>query len=368
MLARGTGGELYESYNDLGAAMEQMLQRTGVTYVLAVQPERSGPEGEFHKLKVDLVKPVRGARLVHRPGYYPPKPYAEQDPIEKLLAAANQVMSGEESDAIAISVLAAPFRAPGGAGREKAYVPVVIEVGGETLLAGPQPSSLPVEIYAYALDEVGAVHDFFSQTVMLDVAKAGAPLRQQGLKFFGHLDLLPGDYSLRVMVRNAVSGVSGLKVATVRVPGAGTAGSAAPLLLPPLVPETPKRWLTVPEQPRGEEAKPPYPFLLRNQPFVPDLHPALPAGRDVRLVIAGYGLGEPPWKGTAAVIAPDGHEAPAGDLQIVDRKAGADGAPDRAVATFRLPADLKPGEYTLRITVSGAAGSLRFTVPGRARG
>jgi hypothetical protein len=69
------------------------------------------------------------------------------------------------------------------------------------------------------------------------------------------------------------------------------------------------------------------------------------------------------------VVSADGHEAPAGDLQIVDRKAGADGAPDRAVATFRLPADLKPGEYTLRITVSGAAGSLRFTVPGRgARG
>jgi VWFA-related protein len=366
MLARGTGGELYESYNDLGAAMDQMLHRTSVTYVLAVQPDRAGPEGEFHRLRVELGKPVRGARLVHRLGYYPPKPYAEQDPIEKLLAAANQVMSGEESDAIATSVLAAPFRAPGGAGGEKAYVPVVIEIGGETLLAGQQPSSLPVEIYAYALDEVGAVHDFFSQTVVLNVAKVGAPLRQQGLKFFGHLDLLPGDYSLRVMVRNGVSGVSGLKVVSVRVPGAG---AAAPFLLPPLIPEPPNRWLMVPEQPRGEDPAPPYPFLLRNQKFAPSVHPELPPGRDVRLVIAGYNLGEPPWKGTAAVVSADGHELPAGDLQIVDRKAGVDGAPDRAVATFRLPADLKPGEYTLRITVSGAAGSLRFTVPGRgARG
>jgi len=369
MLARGTGGELYESYNDLGAAMDQMLHRTSVTYVLAVQPDRAGPEGEFHRLRVDLGKPVRGARLISRPGYYVPRSYAEQDPIEKLLAAANQVMSGEESDAIATAVLAAPFRVPGGAsgaGGEKAYVPVVIEIGGETLLAGPRPPSLPVEVYAYALDEVGAVHDFFSQTVVLDLTKAGPSLRQQGVKFLGHLDLLPGDYSLRVLVRNAVSGVSGLKVASIRVPAAG---ASAPLLLPPLVPETSNAWLMAREQPRTEGPEPPYPFLLRNQRFVPSVHPALPPGRDVRLVIAGYGLGEPPWKGTAVVVSADGHETPAGDLQIVDRKAGADGAPDRAVATFLLPADLKPGEYTLRIMVSSAASSLRFTVPGRgARG
>src|SRR4051794_24060825 len=96
------------------------------------------------------------------------------------------------------------------------------------------------------------------------------------------------------------------------------------------------------EQPRGEGPQPPYPFLLRNQPFVPALHPALAAGRDVRLVVAGYDLGDAPWKGTATVAAADGREIPAGDLQIVDRRAGADGAPDRAVASFRLPADLKP--------------------------
>jgi VWFA-related protein len=377
VMARGTGGDLYESYNDLGAAMGQMLQRTSVTYVLAVQPERSGPEGDFHRLRVELGKPVRGARLIHRPGYYPPKPYAEQDPIEKLLAAANQVMSGEESDAVATAVLAAPFRprggasggAPsaGGAGGEKAYVPVVIEIGGDSLLAGPRPASLPVEIYAYALDDTGAVHDFFSQTVGVDLAKAGPSLRQGGVKFFGHLDLLPGEYSLRVLVRNAASGVSGLKVATVRVSAAGAA--AAPVLLPPLVPETPNRWLMVREQPRGEGPQPPYPFLLRNQPFVPAVHPALLPGRDVRLVVAGYNLGEAPWKGEATVIAPGGREIPAGSLQIVDRKAGTEGAPDRAVGTFRLPADLKPGEYTLRLSVSGAAGSLRFTVPARgARG
>ncbi len=377
VMARGTSGELYEGYNDLGVAMNQMLARTGVTYVLAVEPERppspaaagaaANAPGAFHRLRVELTRPVHGARLIYRAGYYPPKPYAERDPIEKLLTAANQVMSGEESDAVSTAVLAVPFRSGG----EKAYVPVLIEIGGASLLAGPQPPSVPVEIYAYALDEVGAVHDFFTQTRGLDLARNGSQLRQGGVKFYGHLDLLPGDYSLRVLVRNAVNGVSGLHVVTLHVPAFGPEEA---VLLPPLVPETPNRWLLVREQPRAEGgAAPEYPFLLRDQSFIPAAHPALAPGRDVRLVLTGYNLGPAPWKGEGEVIAADGREVPVGNLEIVDRKTGGEGKPDRAVATFRLPADLKPGEYTLRIAlkVGGAAGgtaanTLRFVVPGAA--
>jgi VWFA-related protein len=358
MMARGTGGELYESFNDLGVAMSQMLRRTSVTYVLAVEPEK-GSDGDFHRLRVVLNSPPHGARLVHRPGYYPPKPYAQEDPIEKLLAAANQVMSGEESDGVGTAVLAAPFRSAG----EKAYVPVLIAIDGPSLLAGPQPAALPVEIYAYALDEGGAVHDFFTQTVGLDLARSGSTVRQGGLQFFGHLDLLPGDYSLRVLVRNGANGVSGLKVLALRVP---VFGEGEPLLLPPLLPAAPSNALLVREEPRGEGAQPANPFLLRDQPFVPAVKPALAPGREVRIVLAGYNLGAGPWKGVATVVAAGGREIPGGNLAISGRLVGGAGGPDRAVATFRLPADLTPGDYEMRITLAGAAprtSSLRFSVP-----
>ncbi|HEY4564762.1 MAG TPA: VWA domain-containing protein [Thermoanaerobaculia bacterium] len=355
LMARGTGGDLYESFNDLGAAMRQMLQRTSVTYVLAVEPERAAADGEFHRLRVELKKPIHGARVVHRPGYYAPKPYAQEDPIEKLLAAANQVMSGEESDAIATSVLAVPFPSAG----EKASVPVLVGVDGASLLAGSQTPSLPVEIYAYALDEGGAVHDFFTQTVGLDLTKTASAVRQNGFELFGHLDLLPGDYSLRVLVRNGASGVSGLKVVALHVPAFGQ-GEA--ILLPPLVPAS-ERTLLV----RQEKEGAPFanPFLLRDRPFVPATRPVLEPGAAVRLVLAGYNLGAGPWKGEAAVLA-GGREVSGGPLAISGRLEGGGGMPDRAVATFRLPAGLKPGDYELRVTLAGAApraSSLRFNVP-----
>jgi VWFA-related protein len=361
MMARGTGGDLYESFNDLGEAMGQMLRRTGVTYVLAIEPDQLQPEGEYHRLRVELKKSLHGARVVHRPGYYLPKPYAEQDMIEKLLEAANQVMSGEESDAVATAVLATPFKSPveNAETAEKAYVPVLIEIDGATLLAGRQPATLPVEVYAYALDKTGAVHDFLTQTIGLDLTKTGDWLRQAGVKFFGHLDLLPGDYSLRVLVRNAATGVSGLRVVPLHVPAFAQGETA---LLPPLFPDSPDRWLVVQEEPRGEAKRPDYPFLMRNQPFVPAARPALTPGKEARLVIAGAGAGlKAGAKLEARVLTPDGREVPGGSLELVDR--GDRG--DRGIATFRPPADLKPGEYVLRITVPGTPGatsSLRFIV------
>ena len=68
MMADGTGGELYENFNDLSAAMGQMLERTGVTYVLAFQPERSGADGAYHPLRVELRNAAAG-----RAGGPPPR-------------------------------------------------------------------------------------------------------------------------------------------------------------------------------------------------------------------------------------------------------------------------------------------------------
>ena len=46
-------------------------------------------------------------------------------------------------------------------------------------------------------------------TVGLELLKVGAALQQSGLKFFGHLDLPPGDWAVRVLVRNAATGAAG---------------------------------------------------------------------------------------------------------------------------------------------------------------
>jgi VWFA-related protein len=223
-MAHGTGGELFEGSNDLSSAMSGLLQRTSLTYVLAFQPDKVKPDGAYHKLRVELKNAPRGTRVAFRPGWYAPRPYRQLNPMEKLFEASSKLMGGAESGSIPSAVLAAPFRAG-----DQAYVPVLIEVDGPALLADKPQGVLPVEVYVYALGADGAIQDFLFQALGLDLAKAETALRQSGLKFFGHLDLPAGEYSVRTLIRNGATGAYSLRASPLTVPAFATAG---PVLLP----------------------------------------------------------------------------------------------------------------------------------------
>ena len=359
MIADGTGGELYENFNDLSAAMGQMLKRTSVTYLLAFQPEGLPRDGSYHRLRVEVKGAAKGTRVVHRPGYYAPRPFGEQSATERMLQTARQVVGGQENGAIPTSVLAAPF--PTGATPEdnQAYVPVLVEVDGPALLAGhPAGKPLAAEIYVYAMDQNGTVVDYVTQSLGLDLAKVEPALRQSGLKFFGHLDLAPGDYSVRVLVRNSATGTAGLKVATVHVP-AFTASD--PVLLPAFFPEPVGKWLIVREAVKEDDRQVAYPFMAGEEPYIPASLPALGAGEEARLSLVGYHLRDGELQAEAKVLTAEGLEAGDGEVRLVRRDVrGADGA-DRVTAAFRTPR-LKPGEYLLMITLIDRSGGAETSV------
>ncbi|HEV7786595.1 MAG TPA: hypothetical protein VGQ28_14710, partial [Thermoanaerobaculia bacterium] len=243
-----------------------------------------------------------------------------------------------------------------------------IEVDGPALLEGKPQGVLPVEVYVYALAADGAIQDFLFQTLGLDLAKTEPALRQGGLKFFGHLDLPAGEYSVRTLIRNGATGAYSLRAAPLTVPAFATAG---PVLLPPLFPDAAaNRWLIIREAQRGAQVA--YPFMARKQPFVPATRPALAAGQEIPVALLGYNLAAGDLKAEARVTTPDGKEAGGADgggvLRVLDRERGGGGAPDRLTATFKPP-KLPPGEYLLRVTLTGdgaAAGpsSAPFVVGG----
>jgi VWFA-related protein len=346
-MAKSTGGELFENFNNLQTAMGQMLRRTGVTYVLSYQPDGLKADGTFHPLKVELKNAPRGARVVARPGFYAPLPYKQQSPLARLLETSSTVL-GEESGAIVTSVLAAPFAAASG---DRAWVPVVIEVNGASLLAGKQDPKLPVEIYIYALDENGSVQDFVTQTVGLDLAKAESQLRQSGLKFFAQLSLPKGRYTLRTLVRNGSTGSSSLKVTEVAVPAFG---KGEPALLPAFFPEAPGRWVMVRETPKAGQAQMPYPFMLKESPYIPSSKPVLAPGQEAQLILQGYNLAAGEVKAQAKVLSADGKEVGDGVFKLGGQDGGG-ASLTRMVASFSPPA-LPPGDYQLRVTLVDSAG------------
>jgi VWFA-related protein len=356
LIADSTGGEMFDNSNDLSASLVRMLDRTSVTYLLTFQPENLIHNGVFHPLRVELRHAPRGVQILHRQGYYAPLPYNSRPRLEKSLEAAQQVLRGQDAGSIRAEVLAAAF-APGTAGTEQAaYVPVVLEVDGPSLIGsgiGGMESKLPAEIYVYAMDERGAVRGFLSQTVDLDLDKVEPALRQAGLKFFGHLDLPPGSYSLRVLVRNGATGAIGARVSSLQVPAFA---ELRPVLLPPFFPETPGKWLVVREAARQGEREVPYPFMAGEQPYIPASKPELAPEQEAQLALVGYHLAPGSLSAEARILTLDGRDAGAGSIRVTGRAPDPADGSERLAASFRPPR-LAPGEYLLRITVTAPAGT-----------
>jgi VWFA-related protein len=350
-LANETGGELFKDANDLGGQLDRVLTRTSVTYLLSFQRSDLKHDGAYRRLRVKVKDAGQGARVSNRSGYYAPRPFKELDPLEKTLLAANDVINASSKRDVGIGVLAAPFRANEG----QAYVPVIIEINGETLLTGHDGEKLGLEVYAYVTDKEGKVRDFFSQMVNLDLKQnARESLGRTGIKYYGHLDLAPGSYRVRVLVRNMETGRTGSESVPLAIPAYS---KAEPHLLPPLFMEAEQGWLMIRER-EGETqqtASVVYPFTVKGEPYVPTARPMLDAEKEVSLCLVGYNLGKGDLRLEGTVLAQDGKAMDGGRLALVERTATGISGFDKVLATFQ-PVGLRAGSYVLQVAVRDGNG------------
>ncbi len=349
-LAKATGGELFQNTNDLAKTMSELARKTSLTYVLSFQPENLAADGRYHEIRVKL-KDGRRGEVSYRPGYYAPRPWSARSAVERQLAAASLVL-GSAGGRIPVAVLAAPFPVAG----QRPYVPVVVQVGGPALLAGAK-GTLKADVYAYAMDEQGSVHDHFAQSLGLEVAKVRGTLESGGLTLYGHFDLDPGRYLVRVLVRNDETGEASVAAAPLEVP-AFERGAAA--LLPPIFPQLGGRTLALREGGGRDKVRDvPFPFRIGDRPFLPAARPVVRAGEaaPVLLLASGLSAGEPEVRGR--VFAADGTARQAGQVSLSRMP----DAPDLAntapgLSSYRAifsPGDLPAGEYTLVVTLTDRA-------------
>ena len=360
-MANETGGELFKDANDLGSQLERVLTRTSTTYLLTFQRNDLEHDGDYRRLRVKVKAPqAQGARVSYRSGYYAPRPYQELNQLEKNLLASDGIVNAASQRDVELGVLAAPFRA----NEAQAYVPVIIEIGGRGLLAGHKGDKLNLELYTYVADKEGKIRDFFTQAVSLDIKNGRQALERTGIKYYGHLDLIPGNYQVRVLARNADTGRTGVESVPLSIPAYA---KAEPHLLPPLFMEGNPGWLMIREREgKDQQATVVYPFTVKGEPYVPAARPILRPEQSVSLCLVGYNLGTGDLKLEGHVVALDGKALSGGRLSLVERTATGISGLDKMLATFQ-PTGLQAGRYVLRVAVKSGNGreeesALPFTV------
>ncbi len=331
LLANSTGGTVFRNSNDIKAEFDKLTRQHDVVYVLGFRAPL-GRAGQFHELKVKLVD-VPGARVTHRGGYYDA---GAEGAVERTLSAAEVIVNDIAQTDVGLYALAAAF--PHDA--RTSQVPVVLEINGADLVEYAKNGHATTDVFVYAFDEDGVVRDTIYQRVTLDIAQVGERLRESGVRFYGTLDLSPGKYALKTLVRVAETDRKGYQRVDLVVPEAGDVAVVQPLFF-----ADPGSWVMV--KSAADDPKAPYPFVLGEDTFIPAAHPTLRKGEPRLFTVFVYNADadELTWE-----IAPD--------AKLVSEARGED-VTKLLFALEKVPGDAKELAVTVRKKGSWDARTVR---------
>ena len=269
-----------------------------------------------------------------------------------------ELLSSPVGGDLKVSALAVPYPLPKTypESRDLVAIPIVIEVGGKELVAGNRGDTIPTEIRAYAFDVAGNVADSMSLLLPFDASQQADRLTRGGVKFQGRLDLPPGSYSLRVLVRNQNTGAQAVAAVEVDAPAFS---DDELVLLPPLVAELADRWTVVQQDEPPGNREMPYPFTLgRGVSFFPAAEPHLAKGGEAELTLFAFNLADGPVTLESQLLDADGYVVRGQQLSVKERLAAEEGGPEKLIADLAL-AGVPDGRYTLQVAVSDAGGGRR---------
>jgi Tfp pilus assembly protein PilF len=280
----------------------------------------------------------------------PPAPQYQAAPQHQAAVPSIAPVQG-----VSVTALAVP------SGGTPIEVPVLIEMDGPAMLAGVTGPRLEFEIYAYAVDAEGGSADYLSKGLSLDLVDGRAEIEAAGVRFYGLLRLEPGEYELRVLVKNASSGLSAQLQRALSVPAPDAAALSAGM---PLVGSGAERgWLFVRQQVEAGTAVAPYHFTPDGgDSFVPAGLPALVPGQPVPVRVLVHGLGEAPPRLNLEVLNERG-DVVLGQELVVEERLPAAGASRWLTTSLRLEG-LAFGDYQFQLRVFDDMG--RRTVTPRA--
>jgi hypothetical protein len=343
-LASATGGEVIENSNDIEGQLKRIVERTSFIYLLSFRPSHPGEPGHFHNLKVKV--DASHAHVSARAGYYDSRSFGILSPLERVFSAADLINNGTSPGKIPLQIAALPM-----SGGTLNPVPVIVSVPAKFFMTMPPEGSIHVGIYGYVSDEHGALADYFSRSVTVELGKLRGALGTGGFTYLTTCHLLPGKYSLRVLVRDEKSGEFGFAHSDVPVPDIGTAGFE---VLPPVFVDGTGDGVNIRDDSPGARAE--GIFTIGDRAFAPRVSPDLAVNSLARLCLIVIqkkpGSDMVPFRMDAELVSSDGVTRVPAKVRLVGR------TPLAADGMWKLVLELdttglSAGRWSLRLGLRG---------------
>ena len=342
IFAANTGGRFMKGVSDIGTALTDISNATKDYYVIAFSPT-STEVGKLRKLKIKVKR--SGLNVSHRPAYFVPDP-KKPDIARQALQASEIIAKGMSGGSILLSAYALPYRSPqAGIG-----LPVVIQVPPEAFAEAFKRKQIAIELYGYLVDDKGGIRDFFKATPSLDPVALGAKIKVSGLQILTTFAAGPGNFELRLLVRDTESPRFG----SLRIPVSIPAFPGPAFLSAPMVTDDPFGRVALPTVTQRRPSRE-IPFRIDDRPFTVEAAPVLKRGAAREICVF-----KSPSTGEAkdlrvVLIGADGAETTQSPEGL---KVGRDvDGFDRVVFTIAAK-DVESGEYALRISVGPIVSAL----------
>jgi hypothetical protein len=220
-VAEQTGGKAFYNTNDLNRAIRDSMEDGSTYYTLGYYPENKEWDGRFRRISVKVNRP--GVKLHYRQGFYAvePKEYAKQAPNTLAIDMGSALdISNPISTALPFQAMVLPPSTQDG---NKIHINFGIDahaVGFELKEDGLQHAAVDCGVRAYSKtgESIKLQGNTFNAALTPEqyqkVMRAIFPCNQT-------LDLPPGEYLLRLAVRDTNNGLIGTANGSATVPAAG---------------------------------------------------------------------------------------------------------------------------------------------------
>ncbi len=215
-LAEDTGGRAFFDQNDFKAVFDRVVADTSAYYLLGFTSTNPAKDGRFRRLRVSLKR--TDLKLEYRAGYYAGRDFAHSGKEDREQQLQEQLFSDLSVTDLPVYASSAYFRIKG----DRYFVPLWVVV---------PVSKLPIDktktTAKATLDLLAVVRDLqqrpiarIRDTINLSVS-ASEEVQRKNVQYQTDLELPPGLFQLKVVVRENQTGTLGSFEAIISVPDLG---------------------------------------------------------------------------------------------------------------------------------------------------
>ena len=215
-LAKDTGGRALFDNNDLSLGIVRAAEAVTGYYLIGYYTNHTATDGRFRRVKVTLTG-ERLAELSYRSGYYGHRAYHTFTRLDKERQLADALRLEDPLTDIPMAMEVNYFQLSAA----EYYVPVSVRMPGRELAAAQARGSarIEIDIIGEIKDEYGVTHRNMRDKVEIALDSSGADrLASRLIQYETGFTVLPGNYVIKVLARNAATGRIGTFQSSFTIP------------------------------------------------------------------------------------------------------------------------------------------------------